>query len=306
MSWHPIYAGWTDYQLEVVRELQQGFDEARVQTRLDQLGEPPFQVSMLRVRCPVRALEAAENWLLHLVQPLDDQGLDWAGNVICLLHQRWPAFQVWKGTPRQWRSLERLLQFGDPSTVAFAGSRYMSGHSHEEVNIDVFQRSAVEVLARVPGVEIHPDRDIDDPHHWVAIEVAAPDSADLQSLQDALRAGGIATCRCEVRCSVRPRTVLTIHAGDDDLEQLRQRVTAVVDALERPLRRPAACWIAMPKVAVHRCKSVDALSLRARIEGELDGLWPDCSWYPDSGVIYTDLHQVDRVLDWLRAHPSAG
>jgi hypothetical protein len=300
--WLPVAVGWPGFRQDLVAELQKGFESVGVETRLEHLGEPPLSLDMLRVRSRFRALEASENWLLQLADPLDEQDVRWAGDVHQLLHMRWEGFRVWTGTRPQWDVLERHLHFDQPSKRAFVGSRWLVGMS-SVVDLEVFPRSAVEVLSRLPDVDLHPHQDLGDPHEWVAITTGEQDAAELQRRLDAC---GTRTCRFEIRSSKPRHTLLAVHAGADDLEQLEARLRAATKQVNAPWNRVWTC-VPIPMIPVHRCRSSVTLALRDRIATEL-GAAMQCSWHPtreDHGVIEARLTDVDRVLAWLRDHPGS-
>ena len=301
--WLPVAVGWPGFRQDLIGELQKGFESVGVETRLEQLGEPPLSLAMLRVRSPFRALEASENWLLQLVDPLEEQDVRWACDVHSLVHQRWLHFRVWTGTRQQWEVLERRLQFDRPSSRAFIGSRWMVGVS-SSVDLEVFPRSAVEVLLRLPDFEFQAPLTLGDPHEWVAITAGGRAVAELQMGLDGC---GIRTCRFEIRSSKPRQTLLAVHAGADDLEQLEARLDAATKHVRAPWKA-ASTWSALiPMIQVHRCRSSVTLALRDRIAAEL-GAEISCSWHPkreDQGVLQARITDVDRVLAWLRDHPAS-
>lgn len=305
-SWLPVAVGWDDFRPKLVHELQRGFATVGIETRIEELGEPPMTLSMLRVRCPVRAMEAAETWLLRLVAPLDAQDVKWASDVDCLLHQRWPVRPIWTGSPKKWHALKPRLKFAEPSQVAFVGARYMTWYLPKSVVLEVFPRSAGEVLARMPRVEIQPDQDLGNPQEWFACAAQMTSaSGALREFQDALTSRGIRTCRYEIASSTPPQSLLAIHTGADDVEQLVARIAAV-----RPQSTPLEQWeqlIPLPQIVVHRCRSSVTLALFNRMMAELPEARLGCGFHPEReelGQISASLPHVDRVLGWLRMHKN--
>ena len=304
-AWWPVAVAWPGFRERLPHELQAGLASIGAVTRLDELGTAPLRLTMLRVRTPYRRAEAAESWLTRLIQPLAAREVDWAGDVWSLLHQRWSESTVWTGTQQQWRTLEPRLQRGSAvSAAAFVGGRWtVSGV--ESRALGVFARSAAGVVRLLPDVEIHAPQHVEAAEEWVALAaVPTSDAQALVHLEDELTACGLHTCRYEIRSSVPGRTLLTVHAGSDDLQQLEARLVAATGRRAAPWARAARSWIALAQIAVHRCQSHETRRLFDRLRAALPDVEIDCSYSPlleDSGLLMAPLHEVDRVVGCLRS-----
>jgi hypothetical protein len=267
--------------------LQRGLEATGQETRIDVLGTPELPLSMLRVRCPQRGLEAAEQWLFDLIQPFVEREEGWADDIDTLLHQRWPECIVWTGSAAACKEVERQLEFsGSPSRRAFVGSRYSvgTGSIHE---VGVFPRAAVEVVLRLrSGAAQQP---AGDPQSWVALAaLPTTDVAKLQAEAQRNERMGLRTWLCELPSSTPPRTLLAVHDDGCTLEQLDAR----------------GFGVELPTIWVHRCSNREAMRLFRRLRPMLRDAQLYCSWHPqiaDSGLIGCRLDRVDDVLAALRA-----
>lgn len=303
-SWLPVTTHQHVRDAERFARLRRGLEAAGQHTRIDEVGTTALPLSMLRVLCPHRALEAAEQWLFDLIRPFDDRDEPWASDIDCLLHQRWQQFTVWSGGGKQFQRLTRRLQgFDGPSSRAFAGSRYAIIGSQPVRRVSVFQRSAAEVLPLIPGVVMHGPSGDADPHAFVAIvDGDAGDAEEIIELEACLQAHGIATRRYELTIA-SPRLLLCAHDAEGDLGGLRERIRTATASGRATWRRRSLLWPSLPVILVHRCEPSAIEALVARIEAALPDVALEWSFSPGhagSGHIAAQLDRVDDVLTVLR------
>ena len=128
-------------------------------------------------------------------------------------------------------------------------------------------------------------------------------AADVTALQDGLSSCGFRTCRFDVTESTPPQTLLAVHAGPDDLEQLQARLLAATRHVTAPWNTHQQGWTPHPQIVVHRCRSSEAWALFQRISADLPDAHLGCGWHPEReelGTIHAGLTDVDAVLRWLR------
>lgn len=305
-SWLPVAVSFNGFRADLLPRLQQGLEAAGQVTRIDILGTLGLPLTMLRVRCPHRGVEAPEQWLYTLIRPFDERGAQWASDIDCLLIQRWREFPVWRCTRDEERTLHaRCVQDLDfPSPRAFVGCRYTITLDGDRVcRVSVFPRAAAEMLSRLPRVVMHGPADGGDPHAWVAIEEASGDDIEgLIELADCLQAHGITTRRYELPLP-GSRHLLCVHDGGEGFDGLRARIRAATAAGAGDWRRASLYWPCMSVVLMYRCQPAEVEPLVKRIQHALPDVALEWSVDPKreaSGLIYAQIDRVDDVQQLLR------
>ena len=306
--WLPVWSEWVEKRRAWVREACAGLRAVGVEARIDRLGDGPDCIELLRANAPSDSLEAAEDWLLRIVEPHadapgEDDNVNWAGNVEQMLLVRWPEYSVWSGAAAD--PFLKKLECLPPTECVRRGRFSMTDDGNGGRVILALPRGLTEVVRCLPDVRIDGPTQIERPHEWVAIDAAG--GANLQALrafEHGLQARGFATCRYEWNGTRGVGAALTVHAGSDTLDQLEARLAIALRDETAPWRARYVPWTWTPSIWIHVVTGPTCWQRREWLETQLGGAHVEAmalqSDWTSGAVLKVGAAYVDRALELVR------
>lgn len=250
--WWPIDSEWRAERLHMLLAMHAGLAAAGVESMVREVGLDPYKTLLLWVHAPAEAFEEAEYWLLRFVAPWERKGASWASDVVAALHRRWHEFIVWGGRASDLEAVLRRLPAARSSPPAlFPGARF-GVVGVEPRSLFVYSRTATEIARFLPDLRIAGPAEVEDPQHWLAIDVAYDEEGigELCEFELGLQSAGFSTCRYEL---AEPRVaLLTIYSGDDYADKTAGRVREGLEGVTAPWKKRYHPWLWYPTCVVYR------------------------------------------------------
>ena len=300
-AWYPLMGEWRERRMHWLRLVHDGLAAEGAEVRVDTVGAPGRELSLLWVHSPEPLVEGAEQWLLRVQEPADERGEEWAV-IDTLLVQRWREFTVWSGTRNDYE--DWTLSF-DASPFPY-GPRIGALWGSPRVTAFAFPRSTATVLEllapRWSRIGPPPKGEL---HEWVALDQAAKpeDMAALIALEHGLQELGVTTCRYEIHGG--RSAILVVHVGTGSLDDFEARVAEKTGGSKPPWLARYRPWSWTCGVQIHRAHGAAGWDLRARLERVLGGP-VDAVGSPDGEVTLTVPPRfAARALELLRELDAA-
>jgi hypothetical protein len=300
-AWYPLLGEWQERRMHWLRLFRDGLAAAGAEVRVDTVGTPGRELSLLWVRSPEPLVEGAEQWLLRLQEPADERGEKWAV-IDTLLVQRWREFTVCSGTRTDYEEWSRPL-FESPFAY---GPRIASYAGPSPITAFAFPRSTVTVLEMLaPRWSRIGPPPMSELHEWVALDQcgAAEDMSVLIALERGLQDLGVTTCRYEAAGG--RVAILAVHVGTGSLDDFEAQVAEKTAGSKPPWLGRYRPWSWTCGVQIHRAQGAAGWDLRARLERALGGP-VDAVGSPDGEVTLTVPPRfAARALELLRELDAA-